>query len=159
MFPAVEHFYACVRSNFDSATRTSVGLLTSSFASGLRPSFLGCGPISIAVFLSCLESTCATNFSFSTCGQAHQTACADFVFSLLAFNLPQEHQAWCRFLVFAAASDQLPPFLCSTCAHQSQLLFFTGPPRRNQLLSTGLVSVFTILRLLSASVFFFPLMV
>jgi hypothetical protein len=89
MFPAIEHLYACVRSNFDSAARTSVGLLTSSFASGLWPSFLGCGPISIAVFLSCLESTCATNFSFSTCGQAHQTACADFVFSLLAFDFPQ----------------------------------------------------------------------
>jgi hypothetical protein len=71
----------------------------------------------------------------------------------------KEHQAWCRFLVFAAASDQLPPFWFFTSVHQSSLLFLTGSPHRNQLLSTGLVSAFTVLCLLCASVSFFPLIV
>jgi hypothetical protein len=79
--------YSCESFNFYSAVRLGVGLHASIFASGLRPGFFsaifssrnrGCGPISIAIFLFCLESACGACFSFSTCGQALQTACANF---------------------------------------------------------------------------------
>jgi hypothetical protein len=79
--------YSCVSFNFYSAVQLGVGLHASIFASVLRPGFFsavfssrnrGCGPISIAIFLFCLESESGACFSFSTCGQALQTACADF---------------------------------------------------------------------------------
>jgi hypothetical protein len=87
-----------------------------------------------------------------SCAGFHRVCAFSLLSSFSCYWLPicrTEHQAWCPFLVSVSVFHPCAPIFTAG---------FTGPPRRNQFLSTGFVSVFTV-RLLCASALFFPLTV